>query len=266
MKKIVFAFLLSAVLMLSILPLNAEPDSSEKSSFENRIVRGWITLERVETKEDVRSFHFRVIEGKVQHIKFSENNDVFEFFIIGMPLKSFADFPRMDESLKWVGGADGQGLESKIAVYVRQIEDGESWILITEEDERIPLVALPGSDEKIGYEIKMKLEGMWDRKAYAECIPNNHIEMYYANDPSFVIIGPGDSWDSVFDDLKGRVWVKVPIPAEFGEFYGISRAVGEVWTVTIHGVEYSATATEADPDFDVDSFMNRKVKPRELEE
>ncbi len=265
MQKLYLSVMFSFILLLSAHPVFSAPKSDETNPCSNRIARGWISLERSINNQIFNTFHFRVIVNEFQHIKFKYEGEFFEFYVLGLPFSKVPEFPSSNPECIWCVGTDGHGPNSTILVYARQVTEGESWILTTEQDKKLTLQILPDTSNKICYNITMKLEGMWDKNAYGECVPKTHLEFGYGNEPNFVIIGPGETWDSVSDEFKSRVYVKVPIPPEYGEFYGIARAIGEVWTVTINGVSYSATVTEADPNFDTQAFMSCDVKPRHME-
>lgn len=265
MRKLYLSVLLTLITLLFAYPVFSLSNSDETNPCSNRIARGWISLERSINNQKVNTFHFRVIVNEFQYIKFRHEGELYEFYVLGLPFSKVPEFPSSKPECIWYLGIDGNGPNSTVMVFTKQVTEGESWILTTEQNKQLTLQILPDTSNKICYDVTMKLEGMWNKDAYGECVPNTHMEFGYGNEPNFVIIGPGETWESVSDEFKSRVYLKVPIPPEYGEFYGIARAVGEIWTVTINGVSYSATVTEADPNFDIQAFMSCGVKPRGME-
>jgi hypothetical protein len=186
----------------------------------------------------------------------SSEGGMLKLIAINYPLKEGQEFPKLEQGHLWYKVMK----PGVMMVLAEQKTPGEEWIF---RNGACGLIAdTPfDPDAYTDYSIRYIWKDKWDRQGQLSL--GHGFWAYFKSGlmPEAMVSTPGSYPFECDPEWAKLTWVNVPIPPEYGKFYGRAHAAGEVWTVTINGVDYSATATEGDPLIDPDSLKFQCPNP-----
>ncbi len=171
----------------------------------------------------------------------SSQGGMLKLLTINYPLEDGVEYPEINGPEKWYKVTK----PGVMTIFAQEYIPGEIWIFQNGHCGLIADVPFDPSAQ-ISYDYEFKLSGKWSRTG--ELTTNLGYWGYLSDEgmPMVMISTPGSYPYELDPKWRARTWVNVPIPEAYGCFYGLAHAVGEVWSVTIEGTTYSATAKTAD--------------------
>lgn len=176
----------------------------------------------------------------------ANENQTLHLIAISFPLAKDEEYPILEQDGMWFQGTKyGTG-----RIIAQQIHENEHWVftigdLVVNAD--TPFTA----GKEITYEVNAEIVGtpVGSGSFSVQCGSVLHFGSSFE---SLLVIFPlGTNEIEINPEWAKHKWVRVPIPPEYGTFFGRAHAVGEVWTVTVGGKEYSAVVEDAETDFDL---------------
>lgn len=164
---------------------------------------------------------------------------------IRLPYPDGQSFPELDSSIHYYNGVNP---DLGLIIITQEHTKGEKWLfqigdrLINDETgfypgvEEVYFTFGPGAELTDNHEFGSftSMNGMW---TFIEC----------AGLPRLMYGPPGAQWEEVRGDWQKLKWTSIPLPPEYGHFFGFAHAVGEVWKVRFGDETFTAVATEVDP-------------------
>ncbi|MBN2082753.1 hypothetical protein JW859_11195 [bacterium] len=181
-------------------------------------------------------------EGVCYLVAPSSSGNLLRMCALRLPSDENIPYDELDPNKRYFNGVNP---EEGMIIAEAQSEN-EYWVfqigdLVITDDEGF----FPGSTDIISFNTTM--EGKWDLDWKVGGANGFWLYQECSGQPVSLYGPPGTQWEEVDPDWQQPKWVQVPIPPEYGRFYGYAHAVGEVWTVTINGESYSATSDTCNP-------------------
>jgi hypothetical protein len=176
----------------------------------------------------------------------ANDNQTIRLIAISFPLAKEAAYPKMQDGSIWYQGTN----PSFGQILAKQLIEGEKWIFKI-GDLEIPSEEPFEMGRWYSFEISAEIASSTVTSGELSLIGGSWVYFDFNDQPTVMIGAPGSYEIEINPEWAKHKWVQVPIPPEYGTFFGRAHAVGEVWTVTVGGKEYTAVVEEAEPNFDL---------------